>query len=73
MAPETVEGKNLRIFMKRIRKIHGRVKVEIDGEPWRVEMRKDGVWLHRKHSRQWTLLSFLDLHTAATGQKLLPL
>jgi len=57
----------------KIRKVFGRVKVEIEGRMVNFELMKDGLYVREKWSREYTKVGFDFLKNMVSGQFQLPL
>lgn len=50
------------------RTVFGRLERNVEGHPYKFEMKADGLHVRKKRSRKEQVVSFLQLLDAATGQ-----
>ena len=58
----------LTIMLTRNRKVFGRVKTSLGDANYKIELRKSGIWIRKKHQRKIFHLTFADAISAAEGQ-----
>lgn len=52
----------------RNRRVFGRRKFMVNGHEYRIELRSEGVWVRKKHSRSHEFISPSGIVDAAAGQ-----